>query len=73
MAEFDAKQRNLDTFLAWLEKSKEGSNKGGGKDEVQEVDGGGDGIELKKENVPSKRESQRLSTAAMLKLLVASK
>lgn len=73
MAEFDAKHRNLGKFLAWLEKSRQGNKEGGGKDEVQELDSGGERIEIKKENVPSNKVSQRLSTAAMAKLLMASK
>lgn len=74
MAEFDAKHRNLDKFLACLEKTKEGSEESGGKDEVQGLDGRGEErTEIKKENVPSNRESQRLSTAAKVKLRMASK
>lgn len=74
MAKFDAKHRNLDKFLACLEKTKEGSEESGGKDEVQGLDGRGEErTEIKKENVPSNRESQRLSTAAKVKLRMASK
>lgn len=72
MAEFEAKHRNLDKLLAWLEKSKDGSKEERDTDEVQEVDSGGEKIEVKKENVPSNTESQRLSTAAMVKVLMAS-
>lgn len=68
MAKFDAKHRNLAKFLAWLEKSKEGSKENWGKDEVQKRDSGGKQLEIKKENIPSNRESQRLSNAAMIKL-----
>lgn len=75
MAEFDAKRRNLDKFLTWLEKRKEGSKEGDGKgkDEVHALSSRGEQIEVKKVNVPTNRESQRLSTAAMVKLLVATK
>ncbi len=62
MAEFDAKHRNLEKFLAWLRKSKEGSEEGGTKNEVQELDNGKEQIEIKKENVPINKKSQRLST-----------
>ena len=62
MAEFDAKHRNLEKFLAWLRKSKEGSEEGGTKNEVQELDSGKEQIEIKKEIVPINKESQRLST-----------
>ena len=48
MAEFDAKHRNLNKFLAWLEKSKEGKKEDGGKDEIQELNSGGDQIERKR-------------------------
>lgn len=73
MAEFDAKHRNLDEFLAWLEKSKEGNEEDGGKEEAQDLDSGGERIEIKKENVPSNRGLQRLSTAAIAKHLLTSK
>lgn len=73
MAEFDAKHRNLDNFLAWLEKSKEGKKEDGGKDEIQEFNSGGDQIKTKKENVPSVRGVQKLSTGAMAKHLLVSK
>ena len=73
MAEFDATHRDLDKFLAALEKRKEGGNDGGSKDEAQELDSGGEQVVRKKENISSKRESQRLSTAAIGKLATASK
>ena len=73
MAEFDAKHRDLDKLLAWLETGKKSSKEGRAKDdEVQELDGGGD-IEVKKEDVPMTKESHRRSTAGMIKLLRSSK
>ena len=69
MAEFDAKHRSLDKFVAWLEKDKEG---GRTKDVVPELSSG-EQIEVKKDNVPIRRESQRLDSAAMVKLLKTSK
>lgn len=59
MAEFDAKHRNLDKFLAWLDKSKESSKEDRGKDEVQELYSGGEQIETMKETVPSSRALQQ--------------
>ena len=56
MAEFDAKHRNLEDFLTWLRKSKEGSKEDGTKDEVQELDSGKVQIEIKKENVPVNKQ-----------------
>lgn len=72
MAEFDAKHRKLDKFLAGLAKRKE-VKEAADKDEVQESDSRTGRIEIKEENLPSNKESQRLSTAAMVKVLVASK
>ena len=73
MAEFDAKHRDLERFLAGLEKRKESSKAGGSKDEIQELDGGREQqVEIKKENVPGNRESLKPSTSAMRKLLRAS-
>lgn len=106
MAEFDAKHRDLERFLA---ERKEGSKEGGGKeggskegggregggregpgkenggkedraeegeakDDVQELDSGREQqVESKKDNVAaSQRESQKLGTATMKKLLRAS-
>ena len=63
MAEFDAKHRSLDDFIAGLEKDKEG---GRAKDAVPELSSG-EQIEVQKENVAVHRESQRLDTAAMVK------
>ena len=75
MAEFDGKNRNLEKFMAGRDRGKVvGPKEGGGKDEVPELDGGkGEANEIKKENVPSQRESQKLSTATMKKLLVGPK
>ena len=74
MAEFDGKNRNLEKFMAGREKGKAvGPKEGGSKDEVPELDGGKEENEIKKETVPSQRESQKLSTATMKKLLVAPK
>ena len=73
MAEFDAKRRNLDEFLAGLEKSKEGKKEGGAKDEVQESSSGKEQIEIQKKDVPSNRESRWLSNAAKAKVSMASK
>lgn len=73
MAEFDAKHRDLKTFLTGLEKKKESSKEGGSKDDVQELDGGREQqVEIKKENVPGNRESQKPSTSAVRRLLRAS-
>lgn len=94
MAEFDAKHRDLERFLAERKQGgKEGGGKedrgkedrgkedrgkedrgkeGGAKDEVQELDGGREQVESKKDNVASQRESQKLGTATMKKLLRAS-
>lgn len=69
MAEFDAKHRSLEKFVAWLEKDKEG---GRAKDVIPELSSG-EQIEVKTENVPIRRESQRLDSAAMVKLLKTSK
>ena len=69
MAEFDAKHRSLDEFVAGLEKDKEG---GRAKDAVPELSSG-EQIEVKKENVAVHRESQRLDNAATVKLLKTSK
>ena len=69
MAEFDAKNRSLDTLVAGLEKDKEG---GRAKDAVPELSSG-EQIEVKKENVAVHRESQRLDGAAMVKVLKTSK
>lgn len=72
MAEFVARHKNLDQLLAWVEKNREGSKKGEGKDAVQEVHGGGgEMIKIQKEIVPSNKES-RPSTGAMAGLLLAS-
>ena len=73
MAEFDAKHRNLDIFLAGLEKGKEANKEGGPKDEAQELNNGREQIEIQKEDLPSNRESQRVSTAAKAKVSMASK
>ena len=74
MAEFDGKNRNLEKFMAGREKGKVvGPKESGGKDEVPELDGGKEEDGIKKETVPSQRESQKLSTATMRKLLVAPK
>lgn len=70
MAEFDAKHRNLDKFLAWLEERKEGRKEGGGKYEAQELDSGGEQIKIKKENLPNRRELPNSGTKAMAKLLL---
>lgn len=70
MAEFDAKHRNLDKFLAWLEERKEGRKEGGGKYEAQELDSGGEQIKIKKVNMPSRRELPNSGTKAMAKLLL---
>ena len=72
MAEFDAKHRDLEKFVAALEKRKEGKKESGAKDEVQELDSGKEQIEMEKETVSSPRESQKLSTATMKRLLRAS-
>ena len=75
MAGFEANHRNLDDFLASLEKGKEGSQEGGskGKDEVQELDGGRELTESKREKTPDDKESRRVSSAATGKSLTASK
>lgn len=77
MEGFDAHHRKLDEFLASLEKGKKGSEegegKGKGKDEVQELDGGREQTEIKKEDTPDDKESQRASSAATGKSLTASK
>ena len=74
MAEFDGKNRNLERFMAGREKGTvAGAKERGGKDEVSELDGGKEGDGIKKENGPSRRESQKLGTATMKKLLVAPK
>ena len=70
MAEFDAKHRSLDQFIAGLEKDKEEG--GRAKDAVPELSSG-EQIEVKKENVAGHRESQRLDSAAMVKLSKTSK
>ena len=70
MAEFDAKHRNLEALLAWLEKRKEGSKEGGGKDEVQNVIRGGEQKEIKRENVACNRELPNSGTKARAKLLI---
>lgn len=58
MAEFVARHRDLDQLLAWVEKNREGSKKGQGKDAVQEVQGGGgEKTKIQKEHVPSSRET----------------
>ena len=57
MAEFVARHKDLDLLLAWVEKHREGSKKGEGKDAVQEVHGGGENIKIQKEHVPSTKES----------------
>ena len=72
MAEFDAKHRNLDKFLAGREKRKDGSKESGSKDEVQELDGGREQTGMEKENVPSDRALQKQSTTGLRKLLTAS-
>ena len=72
MAEFDGKNRDLERFMAGREKSKVvGPKESGSKDEVSELDGGKAENEMKKETMQSHRESRKLSTAAMKKLLVA--
>ena len=72
MAELEAKHRNLEKLLAWLDKSKKSSKEGGGKEEVQDLYGGGERIKTKKENVPSNKVSQRPSKVATVNLLLAS-
>ena len=73
MAEFDAKHRDLERFLAGREKRKEVDKESGGKDEVQELDGGREEqMQSKDGNVPKNRESRKLSTATTKKALVAS-
>ena len=74
MAEFDGKNRSLERLVAGREKGKgAGPKESGGLDEVPELDGGKGDNEIKKEIGPSHRESQKLSTATMKKLLVAPK
>ena len=73
MAEFDAKQRDLEKFMADREKRKVGgSNEGGARDEVPELDGGGEQSERRQEHASKNRESRKLSTGTAKKLLVAS-
>ena len=69
MAEFDAKHRSLDEFIAGLEKDKEGDR---AKNAVPELSSG-EQIEVQKENVAVHRESQSLDSAAMVKLSKTSK
>ena len=74
MAEFDMKNRNLEKFMASREKGKVVAPKeSGSKDEVPELDGGKEANGIKKETVPSHRESQKFSTATMRKLSVVPK
>ena len=74
MAEFDGKNRNLERFMAGREKGTvAGAKESGGEDEVPELDGGKEEDGIKKENVPSRRESRKLSTGTTKKLLVAPK
>ena len=74
MAEFDMKNRNLEKFMASRERGKMVAPiESGSKSEVPELDGGKEANGIKKETVPSHRESQKFSTATMKKLLVVPK
>ena len=60
MAEFDAKRRNLEEFMAGREKGKKKESKESeGAGEVPELDGGNERMEVKKENALGSGTSQR--------------